>query len=207
MAGWLGICGGVLLTLAAEVAGNCGVQESAVPYADPIALDPQRNALNTAAEPVRNSEATAKASATWWTSPLSAMPVSELSATRERPLFSPSRRPPPPPVAVATPPPTKLPSPAPRQLDHPLLTLIGTVVGESKHVGVFLEEASKNVIRLQPGQDHGGWTLRWVGGREVEFEKDGLTAALVLPAQQSPQRDVPAALDTAPILAAHHRKR
>src|SRR5260370_6901414 len=49
-------------------------------------------------------------------SPLAAQPLDRLSATRERPLFSPTRRPPPPPppvVAAPAPPPPPPPPPHP----------------------------------------------------------------------------------------------
>ena len=62
--------------------------------------------------------------------PLWGIPLESLSATRERPIFSPSRRPPPPPVlAAASAAPAK--PPPPKQPDHPLLSPMGTIVGES----------------------------------------------------------------------------
>jgi len=112
--------------------------------------------------------------------PLWAVPLRSLSVTRERPIFSPSRRPPPPavvaPVTVARPPP-----PPPAEPDHPLLTLVGTVIGDGGGIGVFLDQATKTVIRLKTGQDHDGWTLRKVRGREAIFAKDRRTASLELP--------------------------
>jgi general secretion pathway protein N len=112
--------------------------------------------------------------------PLWAVPLRSLSVTRERPIFSPSRRPPPPavvaPVTAARPPP-----PPPAEPDHPSLTLVGTVIGDGGGIGVFLDQATKAVIRLRTGQDHDGWTLRKVRGREAIFDKDRRTASLELP--------------------------
>jgi hypothetical protein len=61
--------------------------------------------------------------------PLWAIPVSKLSATRDRPLFSPSRRPRTPTVAAAPAPlPAAVANPAPPEA--PSLTLVGTIIGE-----------------------------------------------------------------------------
>jgi hypothetical protein len=119
--------------------------------------------------------------------PLWAVPLSSLSATRARPIFSPSRRPPPPAVVAApyVPPAVRLSKPA--EPDHPLLSLMGTVVGESEGVGVFLDQGTKGFLRLKTGQDHQGWILRSVREREATFEKDRLTATLSLPAHGAEQ--------------------
>lgn len=114
--------------------------------------------------------------------PLWAIPLNSLSSTRERPLFSPSRRPPPPVVVAAPAAPPPAPS-KPAEPDHPLLTLVGTAVGEAVRVGIFTEESTKDVIRLRIGEGHGGWTLRALEGREATFEKDRREVTLALPAR------------------------
>jgi hypothetical protein len=101
-----------------------------------------------------------------------ALPLEQLSITRERPLFSPSRRPPPPkptptyvaPVAVSQP--VKPPEP-----ERPAVSLIGTVIGSHVQIGVFLETATQNVFRARVGEDHQGWVLRLVKRREVTLVK------------------------------------
>jgi general secretion pathway protein N len=114
--------------------------------------------------------------------PLWAVPLKSLAVTRERPIFSPSRRPPAPPVlASAVSVPVALP-PKPREPDHPLLSLVGTVSGSSEGIGIFVDQATKAVVRLKTGQDHSGWVLRSVQGREVTFDKGQQTATLALPA-------------------------
>jgi general secretion pathway protein N len=115
--------------------------------------------------------------------PLWAIPLRSLSTTRERPLFSPSRRPPAPAVVAA--PSVPLPEPPPKaaEPDHPLLTLVGTIVGETGGLGIFVDQATGAVIRLKTGQDHAGWTLRAVQGREATFEKGAREATLALPAR------------------------
>jgi hypothetical protein len=118
--------------------------------------------------------------------PLWAIPLSTLAITRERPLFSPSRRPaPPPPVAPAV----YVPSPtsSPAEPDHPLLTLLGTIVGETDRIGIFMDQASQSVVRLKTGENNAGWVLLSVEGREVTFAKGSRTATLTLPARGAEQ--------------------
>ncbi len=112
--------------------------------------------------------------------PLWAVPLRLLNVTRERPLFSPSRRPP----AVAT---VAVHSPGPQPAarpgspDHPLLTLVGTVIGKQQGIGIFFDQAGKKVISLKTGQGYGGWTLRAVGDRDAVFERHHRKVTLTLP--------------------------
>lgn len=114
--------------------------------------------------------------------PLWAIPLSSLNATRERPLFTPSRRAPAPavagPVAAAPPPP---PPPPPAEPERPPLMLIGVISGESEGFAVFLDQSTNNVVRLKTGQDHSGWVLRGVKGREATLHKNGKSETLALP--------------------------
>ena len=41
--------------------------------------------------------------------------------------------------------------------------------------------AESHVIRLRTGQDHSGWVLRSVKGREATLQKDQQTTTLTLP--------------------------
>jgi general secretion pathway protein N len=133
--------------------------------------------------------------------PLWGIPLRVLTATRERPLFSPSRRPPAPPVVAAAPPPRPVVASKPPEPDHPLLTIVGTIVGESDAIGVFIDPATNDVIRLHTGQDHDGWTLRAVQGREATFEKADRHATLALPAPGAPASapTVPAGIQPIPV--------
>jgi len=113
--------------------------------------------------------------------PLWAVPLSSLTATRERPIFLPSRRAPAPavagtPVVVAPPP------PPPAEPEQPALTLVGVIAGETEGFAVFLDAATNSAVRLRTGQDHQGWVLRSVKGREATLEKNKRTATLTLPA-------------------------
>ncbi len=175
------ILGLVLLAIA------CGhSQARAVPATEPV----DGAAINTTINPplangILDTAPSGKAAAPVLTgNPLWAMPLRSLSVTRERPLFSPSRRPPPSAVAAA---PAVLPAqpPKPAEPDHPLLTLVGTIVGQTQSFGIFVDQATKTVIRLKTGQDHAGWTLRNVQGREAIFEKNERAVTLVLPARSA----------------------
>ena len=112
--------------------------------------------------------------------PLWGIPLSSLTATRDRPIFVPLRRPPAPavagtPVVVAPPP------PAPAAEEQPPLTLVGVIAGDGEGFAVFLDQSTNNVVRLKTGQDHQGWVLLSVKGREVTLEKNKRSATLTLP--------------------------
>jgi len=123
--------------------------------------------------------------------PLWAIPLASLSNTRERPIFSPSRRPPPmqTPVAVAAPP---APPPPPPRVERPPLTLVGTVASDSESFGIFVDNASSTALRLKVGEDYQGWRLRVVQGRDVSLERDQQTVVLSLPEPGVEAGSVPA---------------
>jgi general secretion pathway protein N len=112
--------------------------------------------------------------------PLWSIPLSNLTATRERPLFSPSRRATPP--AVAAPVAAAPPPPPPSESDRPMLVLVGAIANDTEGFAVFLDQTSNNVVRLKVGQDHAGWVLRSVKGREATLQKNQQTTTLALPA-------------------------
>jgi hypothetical protein len=114
--------------------------------------------------------------------PLWAIPVRQLSATRERPIFSPSRRPPPSAVVgpVVAPVATR-PAPKPAEPERPQLSLVGTIASEIEGIGVFIDQTTKKALRLKIGEGHQGWVLRSVQGREARLQKGGATAIIGLP--------------------------
>jgi hypothetical protein len=112
--------------------------------------------------------------------PLWAIPLTTLSSTRERPIFSASRRPPPPAVAevaVAKPP----PAPKPPRVERPQLSLVGTIAGSEQSFGIFVDQSTKAVLRLKIGEDYQGWRLYAVQGRETTLVRDQQTIMLSLP--------------------------
>jgi general secretion pathway protein N len=113
--------------------------------------------------------------------PLWAIPMASLTATRDQPLFAPSRRPAPLP-ALARPAPAPVdPPPKPREPEKPQLSLLGTVAGSSERIALFLDPASKAVLRLKRGENHQGWTLRDVRAHQVELAKGLDNTILDLP--------------------------
>jgi general secretion pathway protein N len=141
--------------------------------------------------------------------PLWAIPLTSLTATRERPLFAPSRRVPP--VARVAAPVAAAPSPPPKpaEPEKPQLTLLGTVAGGrlAAGVGLFLDPVSKTVVSLKAGDNHKGWTLRAVWPRQVELARGLDSAVLDLPQPDmrpgpaAPMLAAPAALPAAPVSA------
>jgi hypothetical protein len=112
--------------------------------------------------------------------PLWAIPLATLSNTRERPIFSPSRRPPmQTPVAVAMP--AAPPPPPPPRPERPPLSLVGTVAGDGESFGIFVDRGTSTALRLKLGEDYQGWRLRNVRGRDVALERDQQTVVLSLP--------------------------
>ena len=101
------------------------------------------------------------------------IPLTSLTATRERPIFSPTRRPPP---VLVKPAPTQAAS-----TGQPSLALVGAIAGENEGIAIFLDGATKNIIRMKTGESHGGWTLRAVKAREAILENEQDTATLTLP--------------------------
>jgi general secretion pathway protein N len=117
--------------------------------------------------------------------PLWSVPLSALSATQERPIFSASRRRPqravvaPAAQAVAPPPP-------PAEPDRPALALIGAVVGDGDAIAVFLDRTNQKIVRLREGESHAGWQVSLVQGREVTLKKADRSEVLVLQRQEGP---------------------
>lgn len=146
---------------------------------DTTAGDANRGTINVERTPV-----TAAPERGQIANPLWAIPIGSLSITRDRPLFTPSRRPPAP--AVVPPPPVVQPKVAarPAEPEHPKLTLIGTVVGEAEGIGVFLDQSTQGFVRLKTGEGHSGWILRSVKPRAATLEKEHQTETLSLPSLQ-----------------------
>jgi general secretion pathway protein N len=117
--------------------------------------------------------------------PLWSIPLSVLTATQQRPIFSTSRRPPQravvAPALVSAPAPAKVAAP-----EHPPLALIGAVVGESDAIAVFLDRTNQKIVRLRQGESHAGWLLNSIQPREVTLKKADQTEVIVLQHQVPP---------------------
>lgn len=101
----------------------------------------------------------------------STLDASSLTATRERPLFEPTRRPPapaPPPrpeIVVATPP---VIQPAP-----PQVRLIGVLSAGGTRMALVEDGATGEILRIRPGDGLSDWSLSIVDDRTIVFRRDG----------------------------------
>jgi general secretion pathway protein N len=112
--------------------------------------------------------------------PVAGLRLEELSATRERPLFAPSRRLPPPPapppeVAVVEPPIPVAPPPPP-----PELALFG-IVGDPEGARAIVRGGPSNEIRrLRIGDTIGEWVVAEIGPRNLLLRLGDRSAAFQL---------------------------
>lgn len=125
--------------------------------------------------------------------PLWAVPLSSLTATRERPLFTPSRRPPalvmPNAPVAAIPVAPEAPPPMPEV--RVALILIGTIASEADGIALFTDPNTREVVRLRLGDVVAGWTLDTVRSREVTFRKGDRDDTLTIQTDQSATPAVP----------------
>jgi hypothetical protein len=160
---------------------------AAVGVTPPGGSDALRRAVGDAGFAVAANAATPPATATpdapaLTGNPLWSVPLRLLGATRDKPIFSPSRRPPPPAVVnvqpVAKPPPPPPPSSKPQR---PNFSLVGTIIGDDQSIAVFVEQGSNNIIRLRTGEAHQDWTLQSVQGRTVILQNGSQQETYELP--------------------------
>jgi general secretion pathway protein N len=161
------------LDVEADVPRRIGTPSASSLWDSPAAADPVM--VKPAERPAETPDPTPSANPLW------AIPLSTLSNTRERPIFSSSRRPPL--AAVATVSAAKAPPPPPKPptVERPQLSLVGTIAGSDESFGIFVDQATKAALRLKIGEDYQGWKLRSVQGREVTLERDQQTTILTLP--------------------------
>jgi general secretion pathway protein N len=108
--------------------------------------------------------------------PLWSLPLSALSATRNRPLFTATRRPPPPAVVAAPPPNASTPIEAkPTEPERPPFALVGTVT------------------RLREGETELGWRAQAIGPRSIVLQRGAESATLEFPKPSDPPKDMVAA--------------
>jgi general secretion pathway protein N len=113
--------------------------------------------------------------------PLWGIPLKLLTNTRDRPIFSSSRRPPPPatvgPPVAAVPPSVQ----KPKVPEQPQLSLLGTIVDGDDGYGIFMDQSNKVPLRIRIGASYQGWTLRSIKSGAVMLEKDQDSAMLAFP--------------------------
>jgi hypothetical protein len=108
-------------------------------------------------------------------SPLARQPLDRLSATRERPLFSPTRRPPPVPVPIVHEPEPPPPPPPP-----PDVALFGIVMDGDEARAIVRTSPAANVVRVRIGDDIGGWKVAQIEGRRLVLALDGRVATFTM---------------------------
>ena len=108
--------------------------------------------------------------------PLGGLTLQALSATRERPLFAPTRRPPappppplpepeaPPPAEVVEAPPVEAPPPPPPE--PPAVTLFG-VVAEAEGAHAIVRGPANENLRLRVGGELGDWAVTRIEPRRL----------------------------------------
>jgi hypothetical protein len=109
------------------------------------------------------------------TTPLASQPLESLSATRERPLFSPTRRPPPPPPVIVTGPPPPPPPPPP-----PDVALFGIVMDGDNARAIIRATPGGKVTRVGIGDDVGGWKVAQIDGRKLVLMLDERLVTFVM---------------------------
>lgn len=118
--------------------------------------------------------------------------IDALRATRERPLFAPSRRPPSERVPAA--PISQAPTTehaAEGDFDG---KLVGVIQGGAVHIAVIYLPSIDRSVTLQRGATLSGWRLASVASREAVLEKDGRQTRLALPEREiAPSGNAPPA--------------
>ena len=65
---------------------------------------------------------------------------------------------------------------------RPRVALVGAIAGGAQSIAVFLDQTTNEIVRLKMGENHGGWVLRAVKGREAVLEKNSESVTISLPA-------------------------
>lgn len=171
---------GAILIAAAVVAAAIALMGDITSAAnDPLALAPGEGVgrpPTLGPGPDINASPSSAAEPVLRGNPLWGITVESLSATRDRPLFSPSRRPP---AAVA--PTTSFNVTAPSEPEKPPLDLIGIVTGSGEGYAVFVNTTTHAVIRLRTGEGHDGWVLLTAKGHEAVLQRHDRTVVVSFP--------------------------
>jgi general secretion pathway protein N len=154
-----------LLAAAVLAAGSTAwAQQDAAPAGQPPAASSERGMRN----------------------PLAVLRLEDLASTRERPLFSPTRRPPPPPAEAPAPPPPPAVEEKAAAVEPPPFDLIGAVVGEAYNLVLLRNRSTNEVTRLREGDEKDGWRVGTVSLHSAAIERDGRVEMLAFPAASVP---------------------
>jgi general secretion pathway protein N len=195
MGRWLGLIGSAVLWSAA--AGACAGTAATSFHMDVLHDDTGAGASETIdvgrVRPIANPQAASTPVPRG--NPLWSVPLSALTATEQRPIFSASRQPPPRAVATARVEEAVAQAPKPVEAPPPFV-LVGAVVGEGDAIAILLDRTDQKVIRMRQGESRGGWWLNSVQPREVTFRQGERNEVLVL--QRSEPLSLPGLVAPAP---------
>lgn len=107
--------------------------------------------------------------------PVAALSLDQLSATRERPLFSPSRRALRPPI-VSNLRPSGLRAPS----LPPKIELHGTVIDADETLAIVYSAADNQTLRLHLGDEIGGWKVAVIDERKLVLSLEDRTAEFAI---------------------------
>lgn len=124
--------------------------------------------------------------------PVAALPLDSLTATRERPLFSPSRRPPPPLAPMLA----SVQSIVVKPIDPPSIVLLGIVSEGGQARAVLRTQSSSKVVRARLGDEVASWTVTRIEPRRLTLSHDDRAVSYALfagsPAKNVAGRTTPA---------------
>lgn len=180
MSGWLKSVGLAALCVVLGIAESVAATSSRMDIlSDDVASGPAESVDVGAVRPIaRPAPATSTPAPRG--NPLWSVPLSVLTGTQERPIFSATRRPPPRAVAAA---PAERPQapPPPKPVEGPPpLMLVGAVVGEGDAIAILVNRTDQKIVRLRQGESLNGWSLAAVQPREVTLKQGDRSEVLAL---------------------------
>lgn len=180
MAGWLRPTGLAVLCVVLGAAGTMAATSSRVDVLPDDATGHPAESVDVGTmRPIARPAQQVPAKPIPRGNPLWSVPLSALTATQERPIFSAMRRPPP--RAVAASPVEESPAPPPKPVEAPPpLLLVGAVVGEGDAIAILVNRTDQKVVRLRQGESLAGWSLTSVQPREVTFKQGDRSEVLTL---------------------------
>ncbi|HEV2154857.1 MAG TPA: hypothetical protein VGR99_10865 [Bradyrhizobium sp.] len=180
MSGWLRSAGWAVVCTVLGITGSLAATSSRMDIlSDDAAGSPAESVDVGAVRPIARPAAPASKPAPRG-NPLWSVPLSALTGTQERPIFSATRRPPPRAVSAAPAEEVQVPPPLKPAEGPPPLLLVGAVVGEGDAIAILINRTDQKVIRLRQGESLGGWSLDQVQPREVTLKQGDRSEVLAL---------------------------
>jgi general secretion pathway protein N len=109
--------------------------------------------------------------------PVAVLSLEQLAATRERPLFSPSRHARPASVSIVRAPAPQPPAPPPAP---PKIELQGTIINADEALAIVYSSANNQTTRLHIGDEISGWKVAVVEERKLVLSLEQRTAEFTM---------------------------